>query len=64
MKTFCTVIGELIITAAMFAIPILCALSFALGWSCDAKASLVFASLFDYIVTWWCVMVTVNEMEM
>jgi hypothetical protein len=62
MKNFCTILGELLVAAAMFAIPILCALSFALGWSWDTKTSLVFASLFDYIVTWWCVLVTVDEM--
>jgi hypothetical protein len=63
MKTFCTILGELLIAAAMVAVPILCALSIALGWSFDAKTSLVIASLLDYIATWWCVMVTVDEME-
>jgi hypothetical protein len=63
MKTFCTILGELLIAAAMVAVPILCTCSIALGWSWDAKSGLVIASLLDYIATWWCVMVTVDEME-
>jgi hypothetical protein len=63
MKTFCTILGELLIAAVMVAAPILCALSITLGWSFDAKTSLVIASLLDYIAIWWCVLVTVDEME-
>ena len=61
METFCTILGEFIITAAMFAVPILCACSFALDWSFDAKTFLVLLSVIDYIVTWWCVQVSIED---
>jgi hypothetical protein len=61
MTTFCTAIGELLMTAAMLAVPILCALSFAFDW--QASIPLVLLSVIDFFWTFWCVIVTVGEMD-
>ena len=61
MEKFCTILGEVIITAAMFAVPILCTCSIALDWGFDAKTFLIFLSVVDYIVTWWCVQVSIGD---
>ena len=52
MKDFCTILGEVLVVAAMFAIPILCTCSIALGWGFDAKTFLILLSVVDYIVLW------------
>ena len=61
MKDFCTILGEVLVVAAMFAIPILCTCSIALGWGFDAKTFLILLSVVDYIVTWWCVQVSIGD---
>lgn len=49
---FYTILGELLVTAGIFAIPILCALSFSLNWDVRISASLAFFSVIDYLALW------------
>lgn len=53
MERFCTILWELIITAAMFAVPILCACSIAFGW--DWSSFFVFLAIIDYLAFFGCV---------
>jgi hypothetical protein len=50
MKGFCTILGELLIAAAMVAVPILCTCSIALNWDWHISALLVILSAVDYIL--------------
>lgn len=49
MEKFCTILGEFIITAVMFAVPILCTCSIALGWDWLISFSLVVLTALDYL---------------
>lgn len=60
MDEFCKCIGIFVITAATFAVPILCTCSIALGWSFDAKAFFIFLSVIDYIVIYWYVHMSIE----
>jgi hypothetical protein len=48
MTTFCTAIGELLMTAVMFAVPILCTCSIAFGWDWLISYFLVVLTVVDY----------------
>ena len=45
---FCTVIGEFVVTALLFAVPILCTCSIILNWDWNISALLVVLSALDY----------------
>ena len=55
MEDFCTILGELLVTAAMFAVPILCACSFALGWDTRLSWTLVLLTVIDFCMCFECV---------
>jgi hypothetical protein len=52
MKDFCTVIGEFLVTALLFAVPILCACSITLNWDWHISSLLVILSAVDYVLLW------------
>lgn len=55
MKEFCTLLGELLLTVVMFAVPILCACSFALGWDARLSWTLVLLTVIDFFMVFECV---------
>lgn len=55
MKDFCTILGELLVTAVMFAVPILCTCSFALGWDARVTAVLIILTVVDSFMLFECV---------
>lgn len=55
MKEFCTLLGELLVTAVMFAVPILCTCSFALGWDERVTAVLMILTAVDLYMVFECV---------
>jgi uncharacterized membrane protein YpjA len=61
MKDFCTVIGEVLATALLFAVPILCTCSIALGWDADVILGLIILTMFDFGFWFGCVNMFVNE---
>jgi hypothetical protein len=50
MKEFCTVIGEFLITALLFTVPILCTCSIILNWDWHISSLLVILTAVDYIL--------------
>lgn len=50
MKTFAYYIGVFVITAAMFAFPILTTLSFCLDWNLNLKALFTLFSVFNLVI--------------
>jgi hypothetical protein len=55
MENVCTFLGELLVTAAMFAIPILCTCSFALGWDARVTGTLILLTMIDFCMFFVCV---------
>jgi hypothetical protein len=55
MKDVCTFLGELLITAAMFAAPILCTCGFTLGWDSRVTGTLVLLTVIDFCMVFECV---------
>jgi hypothetical protein len=49
MKEFCTILGELLIAAAMVAVPILCTCSITLNWDWHISSLLVILTAVDYV---------------
>jgi RsiW-degrading membrane proteinase PrsW (M82 family) len=52
MKDFCAVIGEFLVTALLFAVPILCTCSIILNWDWHISSLLVILSAADYALLW------------
>jgi hypothetical protein len=52
MKDFCTVIGEFLATALLFAVPILCTCSIILNWDWHISSLLVILTMLDYVLLW------------
>jgi hypothetical protein len=52
MKEFCTILGEFLATALLFAVPILCACSIILNWDWHISSLLVILSSVDYVLLW------------
>jgi hypothetical protein len=50
MKDFCTVLGEFLATALLFAVPILCTCSIILNWDFRIISLLVILSAVDYVL--------------
>jgi hypothetical protein len=48
MKDFCTTCGEFLVSAVMFAVPILCTCSIAFGWDWHISSLLVILTAVDY----------------
>lgn len=55
MDNFCKQLGIFVITAAMFAIPILYVCSFALGWDLELIFLFTLLTAVDFIGFWECV---------
>jgi hypothetical protein len=52
MKEFCTILGEFLATALLFAVPILCTCSIILNWDWHISSLLVILSAVDYVLLW------------
>jgi hypothetical protein len=52
MKTFCTILGEFLATALLFAVPILCACSITLNWDWHISTLLIILTAVDYVLLW------------
>jgi hypothetical protein len=52
MKDFCTTCGEFLVSALLFAVPILCTCSIILGWDWHISSLLVILSSVDYVLLW------------
>ena len=59
MKTFAYCIGVFVITAIMFAIPVLATISFCLDWDFRLKGCLTACAVIDFIIVMfaisWCI---------
>jgi hypothetical protein len=55
MDEFCEFIGIFVVTAVMFAIPILCTCSFALGWDARVAWTLTILTMIDFFMGFECV---------
>jgi hypothetical protein len=60
MKEFCTVIGEFLVTALLFAVPILCTCSIILNWDWHISSLLVIFSAVDYVLLWGFISTNIN----
>jgi hypothetical protein len=50
MKDFCTILGEFLATALLFAVPILCTCSIILNWGWNISSLLVILTAVDYFL--------------
>ena len=55
MDDFCNYIGIFVVTAMMFAVPILCTCSFALGWDARVAWTLMLLTVIDFTMFLGCV---------
>ena len=61
MDEFCKKIGIFVITAIMFAIPILYTCCFAFGWDMGAIFPLTILTAADFVILLGCVYTTIDE---
>lgn len=61
MKDFCTYLGELLVSAGMFSVPILCTCSIVFDWNWLMSVFLISLTLIDYLVFFGCAKGFIDE---
>lgn len=61
MDEFCKEIGIIVITAVMFAVPILFTCSIALRWDARMIMTLALPTAIDFVIALGCIYTVINE---